>query len=242
MWAAQKGHYYIVNLLLQNGADPLLTDVQGYNVLHLATFDGDIFLIILLLHHNISVDIPDPHGHTALMWAAYKGHPACVDLFLRWGANVYATDETGFTALHWALVRGSHGCVQKLIEYGSDRFAKTATDKTPAITAEEMKTTHVWHKALSDCGYDEDGKPKSTVIPLGYLVKDKKSFAVKFFFMWPFLMIWCVIMVLSHMVVFAAIPIALAVVYGMQWIAQQMLQWAPNDMRSMHRTVGLLAA
>ncbi|KAI9773558.1 MAG: palmitoyltransferase akr1 [Geoglossum simile] len=236
MWAAQKGHYYIVNLLLQNGADPLLADVQGYNVLHLATFDGDVFLLILLLHNNISVDIPDPHGHTALMWAAYKGHPACVDLFLRWGANVYATDETGFTALHWALVKGNHGCVQKLIEYGSDRFAKTSTDKTPAVTAEEMRTTHIWHKALSDCGYDEEGKPKSTVIPLGYLIKDKKSFAVKFFFMWPFLMIWCVIMVLSHMVVFAAIPITLAVIYGMQWVAQEMLQWAPNDMKSMHRT------
>ncbi|KAH0537006.1 hypothetical protein FGG08_006178 [Glutinoglossum americanum] len=236
MWAAQRGHYYIVNLLLQNGADPLLTDVQGYNILHLATFDGNVFLLVLLLHHNISVDIPDPHGHTSLMWAAYKGFPACVDLFLRWGANVYATDETGFTALHWALVKGSHGCIQKLIEYGSDRFAETTTNKTPAITADEMKTTYIWHKALSDCGYDDEGNPKSMTIPLGYLVKEKKSFAVKFFFMWPFLMIWCVVAILSHMVVYAAIPIALVAVYGMHWVAQEVLQWAPNDMKSMHRT------
>ena len=55
MWAAQRQHYYIVNLLLQWGADPLLTDAQGYNILHLATFDGNIFLLILLLHQ----DIPD---------------------------------------------------------------------------------------------------------------------------------------------------------------------------------------
>ncbi|KAH0566140.1 palmitoyltransferase akr1 [Trichoglossum hirsutum] len=239
MWAAQRGNYYIVNLLLQNGADPLLVDVQGYNILHLATFDGNIFLLILLLHHNISVDIPDPHGHTALMWAGYKGFPACVDLFLRWGANVYATDETGFTALHWALVKGSHGCIQKLIEYGSDRFAKTITDNTPAITAEEMRTSHIWRKALSDCGYDDEGNPKSMTIPLGHLVKDKKSFAVKFFFLWPFLMTWCVIAILSNMVIYAAIPIALAVAFGMQWIAQEFLQWAPNDMKSMDRTVGL---
>src|SRR5689334_16198531 len=41
MWASQRCHFYIVNLLLQNGADPLLTDGQGYNILHLATIDGN---------------------------------------------------------------------------------------------------------------------------------------------------------------------------------------------------------
>ena len=237
MWAAQRCHTYVVNLLLQNGADPLLTDVQGYNVLHLATFDGNVLLIALLLHQNIPVDLPDPQGHTCLMWAAYKGYPACVDLFLRWGADVHATDETGFTALHWALVKGTQACVQKLIEYGSDRFAKTAAGKTPAMSAEASKSSVIWHRALAECGYDEDGNTIGSALPFASRIKGKRKEMSQFFFLWPFLIMWCVIMILSHMVIYAAVPIAALTGYGLQWVAQQALQWAPTDMKHMHRTV-----
>ncbi|KAI9702573.1 MAG: palmitoyltransferase akr1 [Candelina mexicana] len=236
MWAAQRCHYYIVSLLLQHGADPLLTDVQGYNVLHLATFDGNVFLLILLLHQNIPVDIPDREGHTCLMWAAYKGYPACVDLFLRWGANVNAIDENGFTALHWSLVKGSQACVQKLIEYGSDRFLETSTGKTPAITADEMKATRIWHRALAECGYDEEGNSAASYLPFASYLKNNRGVMTKFFFLWPFLIIFFVIYILSHMVVYAAVPIALVVGYSLQWVAQQALRWAPTGMKHMHRT------
>lgn len=241
MWAAQRCHYYTVHLLLENGADPLVTDIQGYNILHLATFEGNIFLLVLLLHQNISVDIPDSHGHTSLMWAAYKGFPACVDLFLRWGADVHAADETGFTALHWALVKGSQGCIQKLIEYGADRFAETSTGKTPAVTAVEMKTERTWHRALRECGYDEEGKPKTIDFPMSsWLLQDKRSFMNKFFFFFPFLILWVMVMISSHMVVYAGVPIALFAGYGLQWLAQQVMEYAPSDMRHMHKTVSLL--
>ncbi|KAH6668801.1 hypothetical protein B0J14DRAFT_546993 [Halenospora varia] len=237
MWAAQRCHYYTVHLLLEHGADPLITDVQGYNILHLATFEGNIFLLVLLLHQNISVDIPDSHGHTSLMWAAYKGYPACVDLFLRWGADVHATDETGFTALHWALVKGSQGCIQKLIEYGADRFAETSNGKTPSITAEEMKTQRIWHRALHECGYNDDGMPRTIDLPMsGWIMQDKRGFMTKFFFFFPFIILWVMIMISSHMVVYAGIPIALFAGYGLQWIAQQVMEYAPSDMRHMHKT------
>lgn len=237
MWAAQRCHYYVVHLLLQHGADPLITDVQGYNILHLATFETSILSVVLLLHQNIDVDIPDSHGHTCLMWAAYKGYPAHVDLFLRWGANVHATDETGFTALHWALVKGSQGCIQKLIEYGSDRFAETADGRPPATLAIEMKTERIWQRALKESGYDEDAKPKTLEFPMSsYLMKDKRAFMKKFFFFWPVLIIWVMLMVSTHMVVFAGVPLALFAGYALQWVAQQLLEYAPSDMRHIHRT------
>ena len=242
MWAAQRCHYYTVHLLLENGADPLIADIQGYNILHLATFEGNIFLLVLLLHQNISVDVTDMQRHTCLMWAAYKGFPACVDLFLRWGADVHATDETGFTALHWALVKGSQGCIQKLIEYGADRFAETSTGKTPAITAEEMKTERMWHRALNECGFEDDGMPKGLDFPLSsWILKDKRGFMTKFFFLWPFLIIWVMLMIGSHMVVFAGVPIALLAGYSLQWVAQQIMPYAPSDMRHLHKTVSLLS-
>ncbi|EKD12887.1 uncharacterized protein L3040_007044 [Drepanopeziza brunnea f. sp. 'multigermtubi'] len=237
MWAAQRCHYYTVHLLLEHGADPLISDVQGYNILHLATFEGNLFLLVLLLHQNINVDIPDSHGHTCLMWAAYKGFPACVDLFLRWGADVHAVDETGFTSLHWALVKGSQGCIQKLVEYGSDRFAETSTGKTPAITAEEMKTQRIWHRALKECGFDEDAMPRAIEFPMSsWLVKNNRGFMTRFFFFWPWMVVWVMIMISSHMVVFAGVPFALLAGYSLQWVATSIMEYAPSDMRHLHKT------
>ena len=236
MWAAQRCHYYIVNLLLQHGTDPLLVDIQGYNIMHLATFEGNIFLLALLLHQNIPVDIPDPQGHTCLMWAAYKGYPACVGLFLQWGASVYATDETGFTALHWALVKGSQACIQKLIEYGSDRFAQTRAGKSPSVVAHDMNTTAAWCRALADCGYHEDGTPRSF---LGSNFIRRKATMQRFYFLWPFLMIWSVVAILSQMVIYAAVPLALFLGYTLQWFAIQLLPFASSEMKHIHHTVSL---
>ncbi|KAL1620674.1 palmitoyltransferase akr1 [Diplodia seriata] len=234
LWAAKRCNYYIVALLLSRGADPLLTDDQGFNLLHSATLDGNVFQLVLLLHQDLPIDIPDAQGHTALMWAAYKGFPAVVEVLLRWGANVYARDDQGFTALHWALVKGSVGCIQKLVEYGSDRFVENNDGKTPAITAQDMNTGRQWHKALSDSGYNPDGTPK--YFPLQSLIKDRRAFLNKFFFLWPFFMLICVLYILSHMVIYIAIPLALGTSYILQWVAQQLLRWAPGDMKTVHKT------
>ena len=238
MWAAQRCHYYIVNLLLQNNADPLLTDVQGYNILHLATFDGNVFLLILLLNQNIPIDGPDLQGHTSLMWAAYKGYPACVDLFLHWGASVNISDEDGFTALHWALVKGSPACIQKLLEYGSDRFAKTATGKTPDAVAQDMGSVRAWGRALKDSGFNTDASLKHFPLPYSSFIKTR-GFLTKFFFLFPFVILFSVFFILSRMVIFAAVPLSLVCAISLQWIAQQMLLWAPSNMKHLHLTVSL---
>ncbi|KGO64996.1 Zinc finger, DHHC-type, palmitoyltransferase [Penicillium italicum] len=235
MWAAQRCHYYIVNLLLQNGGDPLLTDVQGYNILHLATIDGNAFLVVLLLHQDIPVDVLDQQGHTGLMWAAYKGYPACVDLFLRWGANANAVDEGGLTPLHWALVKGSMPCVLKLLEYGTDRFAKTRDGKSPATVAQEMNTLQVWYRSLNERGFEPDGTQKVVPLGLSSFVRNK-SIMAKFFFLWPFLTILVTIWMLSNLAIFVAVPLALVTVFGMQYVAQQFANKGPIEYRVLQKT------
>lgn len=240
-WAAQRSHYYVVNLLLQHGGDPLITDAQGYNTLHISTFNGNVLLLVLLLHQGIPVDVVDSYGHTALMWAGYKGFPQLVDLFLRWGANVQSTDEQGFTALHWALVKGNAVCIMKLIEYGADRFAKTESGKTPAVTANELNTEGAWHKALRECGYDDDGHPLTPPWPgASYFLQDKKAFITRFMFFCPFVLVWAVVSVLAYAPIYLGIPFALIVGYGILWIAQQVLDYAPSGMGAFHKTVSNL--
>jgi palmitoyltransferase len=235
MWAAQRCNYYIVNLLLSHGADPLLTDVQGYNILHLATIDGNAFLLVLLLHQEIPVDVVDQQGHTGLMWAAYKGYPTCVDLFLRWGANANAVDEGGLTPLHWALVKGSLPCVLKLLEYGADRFAQTRDGKSPSTVAQEMNTMRVWYRALNERGYEPDGTQKE--VPMGLAIVRNKSTMAKFFFLWPFLTILLALWMLSHISVFLSIPLTLVTLFGMQWSAQQLANRGPSEYRILQKTV-----
>lgn len=240
-WAAQRSNYYTVNLLLQHGADPLITDAQGYNTLHISTFSGNVLLVVLLLHQGIPVDVADAYGHTCLMWAAYKGFPQCVDLFLRWGASVHATDEQGFTALHWGLVKGSPLCILKLLEYGSDRFAKTSTGKTPAITARDLNTVNAWHRALKECGYDEDGHVVTPWWPgSSFFLKDKRGFMNKSLFLLPVPLLFTELVVMAHLPILLSIPIALLIGFGFQWITNQILEYAPPDMRHLHKTVCIL--
>jgi hypothetical protein len=222
-------------LLLKHGADPLLTDDQGFNLLHSATLDGNVFQIALLLHQDIPVDIQDTQGHTSLMWAAYKGYGAVIDLLLRWGANVYARDDQGFTALHWALVKGAQHPIFKLIEYGSDRFAENNEGKTPAVVAKEMNSSRQWRMALWECGYNPDGSPLN--FPLSSVVKDRRTFYNRTFFIWPFFVGLCFIYILSHFVIYLAVPLAFFTVYCLQTAATWTLRWAPTDMKTMHKVV-----
>lgn len=206
-------------------------------MIHLATFDGNAFmLLIILLHPNVAVDEPDAQGHTALMWAAYSQLPAIVELLIRFGASISATDETAFTPLHWALVSGSGPCILRLLENGADRFALTSSDKSPAVVAEEMKTTRAWHQALNESGFNDDATPKRLPIPHTSFVRNR-GFLNKFFFFCPFAVLLLVFTILSKMVIYAAIPMSFFCAYCLQWVAQQVLLWAPSDMKHLQRTV-----
>ncbi|EZF90737.1 hypothetical protein H113_08198 [Trichophyton rubrum MR1459] len=239
MWAAQRCHHYIVQLLLQYGADPLLTDIQGFNIMHLATIDGNSFLLVLLLHQEIPVDIADPQGHTGLMWAAYKGFPACVDVFLRWGADVNATDEGGLSPLHWALVKGSTACVQKIIEYGADRFAETKEGKTPAIVADEMKTTHIWHHALGECGYEPNGTSSAVPSVIGRMLRSS-LYMSRFYFLLPFFSLPTIVTILSSLSIYVSILTALLFMFGVHLLIKWVSKRGPLDFRVLQRTVCLL--
>ncbi|KAF2774173.1 Palmitoyltransferase akr1, ankyrin repeat-containing protein akr1 [Teratosphaeria nubilosa] len=240
LWASKRCHLPVVSLLLANGADPLLRDDQGYNLLHSATLDGNVYQLVLLLHQpDIPVDVPDTQGHTSLMWAAYKGFGACVDVLLRWGADVHAVDDMGFTALHWALVKGNYVCIQKLVEYGSDRFARSKPTAeqpdgdTPAMTATKMKSERQWRKALLDSGFDEAGNPLD--FPISF-IKDRRTFYKRFFFLWPFALGGLQLWILANWPIWFGVPGVLIIGYALQFMVQKTLRWAPLDLKTMHKT------
>ena len=236
LWAARSCNYYVVNLLLQHGADPMATDDQGFNLLQNATMDGNVYQLVMLLHTDIPVDTPDTHGHTSLMWAAYKGYPQCVEVLLLWGASVTATDEKGFTALHWALVKGTQGCIQKLLEFGADRYVQTEDGKTPAQCAKDMNTVEVWHRSLSEAGFDADGNAKAPSW-LSYFASDNKTALSRIFFYYSFAILYVCFWIVSIFPVYFGVPGAALGFFVLQGAAQQLLiKAAVPNMKHIHHT------
>jgi hypothetical protein len=61
----------------------------------------------------------------------------------------------------------------------------------------------------------------------------------KFFFLWPFLTIFFCFTILSKMVIYAAVPIAIVTALAMQMVPQTMGQWGLPEFRVLHRTVNI---
>ncbi|KAL6949986.1 hypothetical protein ACO0QE_000655 [Hanseniaspora vineae] len=157
-WAAKYGYVYIADYLLQKGADPALVDVQGFNILHLATLSSNIMLVLYILlfvvdaEKNIDINAIDNDGRTALLWAAYQGDLYSVQALLKLNASVNIADNQGFTPLHWAMVKGQPRVIKELIKYGSDLKAQTYEGKD--IFESSLKT------AFAENGLNEVGVAK----------------------------------------------------------------------------------
>src|ERR1700722_2589442 len=156
-WAARNGYLYIIQLLIAHGADPTITDAQGYNTLHLVTHSSAIMPLLYILHQPVPVDGRDAQGHSALMWAAYQGDALSVDLMLKHGADPNTKDDAGLTPLHWAVVRGNRVCIRRLVEKGADLSAKDGEGRTPRDMAVELKSLGAWKRALDEGGRNEEG-------------------------------------------------------------------------------------
>ncbi|SNX86198.1 related to AKR1 - ankyrin repeat-containing protein [Melanopsichium pennsylvanicum] len=164
-WAARNGHVYVLELLCSRGADPTITDSQGFNALHLTVHSSAVMpLVFMLQQPSLSspegLDSTDSQGHTALMWAAYQGDAISVDILLKHGSDVHKKDGAGLTAMHWAVVKGNRLCIRLLADAKADLLAKEDSGKTPRDMAIELKSIGAYRKALADIGLEEDGRRK----------------------------------------------------------------------------------
>ena len=111
MIACECGHLDIVQILLENGADPSICDINGNNALHhtlLSETSGKGTLeITLLLLKTVDPNIANKRGRTALMYACMNGHCEVVEHLLRtYDLDLSLTDNDGSTALCHAAYGG----------------------------------------------------------------------------------------------------------------------------------------
>ncbi|KAL4227621.1 Protein fem-1 B [Mactra antiquata] len=137
LWcAAGAGHYNIVKLLLDHGADVNHATVTNSTPLRAACFDGRLDVVKLLLDNGANVSIANKFKNTCLMIACYKGHKSVVEVLLEKGADSDARAHCGATALHFSAECGHVEIVEVLVKSGASQL-ENDNRMTPLIVAAE---------------------------------------------------------------------------------------------------------
>ena len=97
--AVESGDEAGVKRCLDDGADALFADDEGFTCLHMAAQEGYDAIAMMLLRKGALVDATDDSGVTPLMLAAEAGHDVCVAILVKEKANVLLSDKLGKTAL-----------------------------------------------------------------------------------------------------------------------------------------------
>ena len=119
MYGVGDGKAKVAEYLLIKGANPNLTDKQGFTPLHIAASRNDIDLVRSLLAHGASIDArTSGHGRTALLIAAMSGFTDMVRALLEGGANPSLPDNIGGLPLQRAI-EYHHEDVVRLLEKAS---------------------------------------------------------------------------------------------------------------------------
>lgn len=222
-WAARNGHVYVLELLCSRGADPTITDSQGFNALHLTVHSSAVMPLVFMLQQPAlssqeGLDSTDSQGHTALMWAAYQGDAISVDILLKHGSDVHKRDGAGLTAMHWAVVKGNRLCIRLLADAKADLLAKEDSGKTPRDMAIELKSIGAYRKALADIGLEEGGRRKQRTF--GASADRTARLAVMVV---PFVALGLIFATFASLPWYTATPFAAAEFFGMHHIVTRVI-------------------
>ena len=131
--AAEKGSYLGVHRLLQQGADPNITDKAGRTPLHSAagSTDGSEAVERLLEARAEPNFSQDSRGETPLHLAVRHDNDPSVDHLLEAKAHPGIADSEGRTPLHRAAENCAPDITEKLLRAGADPNVRDNAGRTP---------------------------------------------------------------------------------------------------------------
>lgn len=125
--AARAGQQQIVETLLTNKANVLITNKYHDSALMLAALRGHLSAVETLVAAGAKLD---PGGWTPLIYAAFEGHEEIARFLLEQGADKDAIAPNGMTALMAAARNGHQATVELLVEKGADPGKKLPNGET----------------------------------------------------------------------------------------------------------------
>ncbi|XP_067656244.1 serine/threonine-protein phosphatase 6 regulatory ankyrin repeat subunit B-like [Haliotis asinina] len=137
MLSAFCGNKEMYDLLISKGADVLLVDDKGWNILQVACWGGHVHVVKYILSQNIvDINSRDNEGRTSLMVSAYWGHKEVFDLLVGEGANVSLVADDGRHILHSAAAGGHVDMVEYILSQSIvDINIRNKEGVTPVMTA-----------------------------------------------------------------------------------------------------------
>ncbi|KAL7661604.1 hypothetical protein ACMYSQ_000992 [Aspergillus niger] len=133
--AAIGGHLAVGKALLENGADPNMTDWHGRTPLHHAVLSGKEEVVKLLLDYGVDLNLKDRNGDTALICAVTVRRDPIVRLLLSYKPQLDSQDSYGNTALIEAVAFCSDETFGELLQSGSDLNIQNRNGVTALIRA-----------------------------------------------------------------------------------------------------------
>jgi ankyrin repeat protein len=122
--ASLRGHWQVVKMLLDKGADVNAQGGQHDNALQAASVGGHEQVVKMLLDRGADVNAQGGRCGNAIHAASSGGNERVVKMLLDKGADVNAQDWQHTNALHTASDRGHEQVVKMLLDKGADVNAK----------------------------------------------------------------------------------------------------------------------
>lgn len=108
----------ICDILLKAGADPFLTNKDGFNVMHIAVSKENIEIVkVLATNKKLVNEKGSKDGSTALMIAVEKGNLAICEILLKAGADLMTKKNDGWCALHLASKQHKPDLIKALLKH-----------------------------------------------------------------------------------------------------------------------------
>ncbi|XP_029088159.1 ankyrin repeat and SOCS box protein 3 isoform X1 [Monodon monoceros] len=154
--AASQGHWKIIQILLEAGADPNATTLEETTPLFLAVENGQIDVLRLLLRYGANVNGSHSMcGWNTLHQATFQENAEIIKLLLKKGANKECQDDFGITPLFVAAQYGKLESLSILISSGANVNCQALDKATPLFIAAQEGHTECVELLLSS-GADPD--------------------------------------------------------------------------------------
>ncbi|XP_060576349.1 transient receptor potential cation channel subfamily A member 1-like [Ruditapes philippinarum] len=137
-WTVDQGHYNILQLLMKNGGEELLSamDHRDQTVAHYAARTGNTMMMKLLIDFGVKLSTRDQDGKTPLHIAAECGNYTSVEMQIDTSkSELNDGDSDGRTPLMLACLSGHFKAARSLLALGADNSIRDENYCTAMILA-----------------------------------------------------------------------------------------------------------